>query len=323
MALPDFFLGVDGGGTKTFAAVYSGTCKCLGTGLAGSADILNCPRKKVLENLKNAVSKALETAKITGDQLSFSYFGMPVFGDIPGIDPEIERLVKEIIPEKVKIVNDVRLALEGAHPIGAGIVLLAGTGAMLMAKNHKDKVFKLDGWGEHAGDMGSGYYIGKRALQTVFKMYDGRISKKTLLFDMIKEYAKVSDLREILVNCKGDNSRTYISSFSKVVCEASKAGDEVATAILDEALKELLITLNTAKQKIHKIPIPVAVAGGIFNCEYILEKLRAYINKSEDFYVKASTLPPHIGAVILAAKEMYSEERLSKFLQSIMLSESA
>ncbi|ACR79403.1 MULTISPECIES: N-acetylglucosamine kinase [Kosmotoga] len=317
----DFFLGVDGGGTKTFAVVYSGTGECLGTGRADSADVLNRPRKKVIENLRDAVDRALEAAGITREQLTFSCFGMPVFGDIPEFDPEIKQLVEKIIPERVKVVNDVRLALEGAHPLGAGVILLAGTGAMLMAKNRQGEVFKIDGWGEHAGDMGSGYYIGKRALQTVFKMYDGRISKRTPLFEMIKEYARVSDLREILLYCKGDNSRTYIASLSKVVCEASKAGDEVATAILDEALRELLITLNTVKQKIREIPIPVAVAGGIFNCEYIYKRFRDYVDKTEDFYIKTSTLPPHVGAIILAAKEVYSEERLFEFLRNIKASE--
>lgn len=317
MVTSDFFLGVDGGGTKTLAVVYSEKGECLGTGRADSADVLNRPRKKVIENLRDAVDRALEAAGVTREQLSFSCFGMPVFGDIPGIDPEIEQLVREIVPDRVKVVNDVRLALEGAHPVGSGALLLAGTGAMLMAKNRRGEVLKIDGWGEHAGDMGSGYYIGKRALQTAFKMYDGRISKRTPLFEMIKEYARVSDLREILLNCKGDNSRTYIASLSKVVCEASKAGDEVATAILDEALQELLITLNTVKQKIDEIPIPVAVAGGIFNCEYIFKKFQSYVDKTDDFCLKTSTLPPHVGAIILAAKEVYDAGKLSNFLRNI------
>lgn len=311
----DYFLGVDSGGTKTIAVIASGSGEIIGRGKAGSADILNLPRKTALKNLELAVGSAFKEAQIEKNDITFSCFGMPAFGDVIGMEGEIIKLVEKVIAENKLVVNDVRLALEASHPMKKGIVLLNGTGAMAMAKDDNDNVIRIDGWGEHAGDMGSGYYIGKRSLQAAFKNYDGRISEGTILIEEVKKQTGVNDIRELLQNCKGDRSRSYIASFSRAACSAADAGDPVALGILDDAVEELIITLNAISKRIVDTPIPVATAGGTFSCTYLRNKFLGYLRKAKEFEIKESFLPPFAGAIILASKKTYTPLQMEEFIK--------
>ncbi|WP_341476215.1 BadF/BadG/BcrA/BcrD ATPase family protein, partial [Cryobacterium zongtaii] len=49
----------------------------------------------------------------------------------------------------------------------------AGTGVVTLAVGVHD-VARIDGWGNLIGNAGSGYWIGRAALEAVMREYDGR-----------------------------------------------------------------------------------------------------------------------------------------------------
>ena len=217
----------------------------------------------------------------------------------------------------MRIENDVRLALEGAHSGKPGIVFLNGTGTMAMGKDETGKLWRSDGWGEYVGDMGSGYFIGRKILQIAFKEYDGRITGDTRLLEMVMEKAGLTDIREMLPLLSKDISRSYIASLSTVASEAAKLGDKFAESILDEAVGEMIMTLEAVGAGFSEKTIPVSFAGGTFNSDYVLDAFKNRVTRLTGFSFKAADLKPELGAIILASEMIYSRKRQLDFVEQL------
>ncbi|MCL4278865.1 MAG: hypothetical protein KJZ60_04155, partial [Ignavibacteriaceae bacterium] len=84
----------------------------------------------------------------------------------------------------VKVISDAHIALEGAFPDSAGCILIAGTGSILFGKDEKGVIHRVGGFGRLIGDEGSGYSIGRKALNAVSKSSDGR-GEETLISELL------------------------------------------------------------------------------------------------------------------------------------------
>src|SRR5665647_104747 len=71
-----FFVGVDGGGTKTVAIVSDLNNKVLGVGFGGPVNIGWVGTEVAVESTKAAVSQALAAAQVTPEEVSQAYLGM-------------------------------------------------------------------------------------------------------------------------------------------------------------------------------------------------------------------------------------------------------
>lgn len=292
-----YFLGVDGGGSKTEAVIIDENIQVRAKGSSGPVDIFNSEREIVKQNLINAIEKALGEANISLKDLSFGGFGLPAIGEIREAEVVYKELIEEFFTKDFIVFNDVRGAVEGAFPFEDGVVLLAGTGLMVMGKIGEE-IFRIDGWGEHAGDCGSGYDIGRECLRYIFKMYDGRL-KRTLMYEMVKD-----DFEEILKKTKGINSRGYIASYSKIVCTAAQKGDKYALKILENALEEWKLSTLALKKRIKNNKIKLAVVGGLKNCQILYNNFLSWI-KEEDWLILSDPLyEPSIGCAIMALKNL-------------------
>lgn len=310
-------MGVDGGGSKTFAVIVDEYGHEMGKGVSSSIDILNESEEEFQEHLFSAVDNALKEANLKIKDLSFACFGVPAVGDVEGIEDEVSPFIENLKIRNFIIVNDVRVALEGAFPFGKGAILLAGTGAMVMAKDERDRILRIDGWGEHVGDLGSGYFIGQLALREAFEEYDGR-AKRTPFLEKIRKYANVSDLREVLVHCKGANVRKYIASFSKIVCEAEKESVGPAKKILDQAVDELVKSVKALPNVMSiEFYIPLSPVGGVFNCNYVIKEFKRRMSNFSKVNLLEKEFEPHIGAAIMAAKKRLNKEELLKLYQGL------
>jgi len=300
----DFYLGVDSGGTKTRTVVVDADGGLRASSTMGATDIFNTGVDEAKRILEASISEVLETADIRRDDLTFSCFGMSTYGDIPARMPTIEEIVKSCISRDYTIINDVRAALEGAHPLRPGVVLLVGTGAMIMGKDSDDNCFRIDGWGENVGDLGSGYYIGRRGLQEAFKAYDGRNPQGGALLEAAREnMCESGDLREIIQRCKGNNSRSYIASFCRQVSELADKGDKVSFAIIEGAADEVFLSLETISGRIEDPRINVSYAGGVFQSGAFSSLLNRKVNGSDRYRWSDPVTDPAFGAVIMAIKK--------------------
>jgi len=314
----EYYLGVDSGGTKTTSIIIDSFGKIIGTGIAGSTDLVNAGKKRAYSELSKSVDMAISNSEISKEKIVFSCFAMSGYGDVIGIETDLKTLIDRVIASNKIIINDVRAALEGACPLRSAAILLAGTGAMAMAKDDSENVYRTDGWGEQLGDLGSGFYIGRRGLQEVFKAYDGRdLAGIKLLKIAQNEFIDGNDLRIIIDKCKGSNTRSYIASFGRFVDTAANKNDALAKQILIDAAKELFISLRAVTKNISSRSIRISTVGSVFKSKILSDEIRRLIDTEERFIFKDSEFSPEVGAVIMAYRKCNAEKSIYTFVDNL------
>src|SRR5262245_21114393 len=109
-----YFLGVDGGGTKTHAVVTDANFQVIGEGVSGASNPLRVGIDNAIRNLEAAIFDALKQARLKLADLTAAGFG------IAGISHPIhyhtmkEELTHALGLENLELVTDAKIALTGA-----------------------------------------------------------------------------------------------------------------------------------------------------------------------------------------------------------------
>src|SRR5437868_12305377 len=169
-----YFLGVDGGASKTAALVTDENSVPLGRGLAGGSNHLRVGIETATRNIERAVNSALVESGIAIREIEYAYCGI-AGSDHPEHHERVVDSLKMFFPRGNFVVDtDARIALTGAVGFGSGIVIIAGTGSVAFGRNENGDECRAGGWGPILGDEGSGYAIGCDGLTAVLRAYDGR-----------------------------------------------------------------------------------------------------------------------------------------------------
>ncbi|HEX3083244.1 MAG TPA: BadF/BadG/BcrA/BcrD ATPase family protein [Pyrinomonadaceae bacterium] len=257
-------VGVDGGGTRTRAAVLNGA-QILGEGAAGPSNPLRVGIDKGATAIREAVDKACAAALIQRDDLIAAGVGLAGIRRKDVRARMHDTLVQTLGIKNIELVSDGDIALYGATDGRPGVVVISGTGSIAVGMNRQGKRAYAGGWGPVAGDEGSGSWIARRALQSVARATDGR-GPKTALTEAACEFFQVTtpdDLSTAIYAPTITNDR--IAGFSKLVIQVAQ-DDDVAREILKDAGKELG---KAAVTVIHKLKLDherfqVAFIGGVF-----------------------------------------------------------
>jgi len=129
--------------------------------------------------------------------------------------------------------------------VEAGVVALAGTGALVFGRTTDGRATHLDGLGPLLGDYGGGYQIGLLAMRAVAKAH-WHLRHQTLLTDAVLQafnYTSAVWPVQRLVDLMLQNpDRAVVAGLAPLVNEAALAGDAIARGILEEAAEGLAET---------------------------------------------------------------------------------
>ncbi len=166
---------------------------------------------------------------------------------------------------RVMLTHDSTTAFLGALGDARGAVVAAGTGVVTLAVG-ASTMARVDGWGYLIGDAGSGYWIGREALDAVMRDYDGR-GPATALRSAAEE--RWPALSEAYIDLQSRDDRvSVIASLAAVVAALARAGDPVSRAITDRAAGELAQSVTTALRRVDLADegtFAVCTVGGVFH----------------------------------------------------------
>ena len=274
-----YFLGVDGGASKTAALVIDESGKSLGSGVAGPSNHLRVGIENAARNIERAVNKALVAADVASREIHWAYCGI-AGADHPAHRQEVVDSLSIFFPRgNFTVDNDARIALTGAIGFGGGVVVIAGTGSVAFGRNEEGAEARAGGWGPIIGDEGSGYGIARAGFAAIMRAHDGR-GPATKMTEILKERyeMKPEDLPPFVYATTTQTDD--ISRFSKLVVEAAQDGDTTAAAILDHAGHELAAAALAVARRLNLIkkPFPIAYVGGAFRAgDVLLEPVRAAV----------------------------------------------
>jgi N-acetylglucosamine kinase-like BadF-type ATPase len=264
-------LSVDGGGTKTLAVLVNEDGTILGKGKAGASNYQVVGAEAAKEALVEAILAAFLDAGglMAVEKAVFALAGIDTAKDEKAVAGVVQHAVNELSIEIGSLVveNDCLSALLGATQNKAGILLIAGTGSIVYAHDGNKRIVRSGGWGHRVGDEGSGYWIGKQAIQSVLKMQDGRGEETILSRRVLDKFS--FDKIEDLYNWTYSDSYSVddVGALAAVVDEAYQLGDAVSIRILDHAVNELILLLKTAivKVGIEQDDFELILQGGVFH----------------------------------------------------------
>jgi len=296
MSLP--LIGVDVGGSKTAVSVGSAE-RVIGKALGPGAAVRPGRAIASAATIAETVRKALAAA---GSQR-----GSALLVGAAGAGRESERreleqaLRTEALAERVRVTTDVEIALTAAFGEGPGIVVVAGTGSVVLGRDPEGRMLRRGGYGWQMGDEGSGYAIGRAALGAVSRAHDGR-SPETALTPVLMEATRSIDF-DALVRWAAAAGPAEVASLAPHVLHAAERGDAVSQGIADYAARELsTLVLRLAEEFPTGERVGVALMGGMLAEERslrsaVLEKLES----EPTLRPLATVVDATLGALALAA----------------------
>ena len=270
----EFFLGVDGGGTKTRAWLANASGEIVGRGGGASSNYRAVGAEAAFHALQHAIASACEKARIEPAHIRAACFGL-AGADRSGERVMLEEFLHTLLPNaRVQIVNDAALILAAGTPHGWGIGIISGTGSFIFGTAADGRTARAGGWGYLLGDEGSGYAIGLGALRAVARAADGRAPQTGLTEKILAQWNlnAASDLIARVYNM--NDARIEIAALARVVDDVATDKDEIARAILQEAARELALGARVVADALKfENEIPCAVTGGVFLESKLLETL--------------------------------------------------
>ncbi len=314
----DVILGVDGGGTKTIAAISTLEGEIINISYSGSSNQNVVGLERAYMNVMNAVQQVLP--KTTN--VLVACVGLAGVENEENYSMMLSKLKGSNLLGEITLVPDTEIALASGTWGKHGIVIIAGTGSNVYGKNALGLHARAGNWGYIIGDEGGAYYISRLALNAIFREYDGR-GPSTILTKIFKDYFKVRDLPDLIPIIYKRMSVTEIANLASLVSEAAKKGDNVAKSILRIGGKELGLAAVTVikKLKMEHEEFTVVLVGSMFNAgaDFIRPMKREIRKIAPKAVFVRPKVPPVVGALVLGFQRIMgdlSDDIKSKLVKS-------
>jgi glucosamine kinase len=198
--------------------------------------------KSVPEQLIQRLHHFFEEAQDTPDVVAISSTGI---SDQSAASKLIFDYVSAHGGRKVMLAHDSIGGYLSCLNTDLGAMSAVGTGVVTLALGASG-FSRVDGWGNLIGDAGSGFWIGRLALESAMRAYDGRGDETQLMQVMMDTFP---DLENAYLDLQSDEARvSRIASFAKVTIELSDS-DAVARQILTSAVHEITISIFSALKR--------------------------------------------------------------------------
>lgn len=245
-----YCIGVDGGGSKTLAYLSDDQGNLICKHLFGPSNHQIIGRESFKKTINEIIDYFSSETNFTIYDLKFISLG------IAGLDRKSDKEVLESIFENMSLSCDIILqndsytSLAGALNGKDGVILASGTGSVSLGKK-ESQYFRVGGWTHVLGDEGSGYSIGLNALKSIMKVYDGRLEKSGLYFELLKEI-NVSDPRDtISFAYENVHDTKVIAGLTPLVFKYFEEDDSLAVILINKAVDELYHLVNPLIQRLY------------------------------------------------------------------------
>jgi N-acetylglucosamine kinase-like BadF-type ATPase len=284
-----YYLGIDGGGTKT-TCVVGDESRSLATATTGASNIVRVGEAQARDSLQKSVRQACAAAGITPAEVLRT-----CVGGSGAARPELAAIVRgvlaEVLSTPIDVVGDMQIALEAAFASGPGVIVIAGTGSIAYGRDGQGNTARAGGWGFAISDEGSAHWIGRAAVSALLRAADsagGAWHDRSLL-----QYAPfAAALGKVWgVTTLADLARAANSipppDFAALFPEVAVSKDDLAAEVLTRGGRELAQVAAIVIRRLFAADgvasVPVAMIGGVFRYAPVVGQV---------FYNELRTLDP-------------------------------
>ena len=298
MRTEKYYLGIDGGGTKTDFMLCTADGRVVNRCILAGCNPVDIGMERTKEILTEGISAVCGNIPY-GEVIVYAGIAGGISGD------NQEKLRAFLLPfgfARAQNSSDAMNAAAAGLNGRDGVAVVIGTGSVAFTK-HGREYLRTGGFGYLLDKGGDGYSIGRDALH--YALYaEQRGEKETLLLRLLQEKAG----GEILPRLGGiyAGGKAYIASYCPAVFEAFRGGDETAERIIDQnmALASELI-LEAAKKPDSKACVTVRLIGGVAKQPETVPWIKKHADqdRSVALDIAFADIEPVRGAVLLAMEE--------------------
>lgn len=259
-----WFLGIDGGGTKTKFDLFDGDMR-----LRQELRLPTChPTQVGYDGMAAVLAEGVAALCATAEEPVGIGFGLAGYGQDPEVRAHIETVVAQVAGDRpYELVNDVEAAWASCHAAHDGIVVICGTGSIAYGRAGECGM-RCGGWGYRVGDEASGYWLGREVLRLFSRQADGR-DPRGPLFDIVMGRLELKQPYDIIAYAQdvlaGDRTKT--AALTKYMHVAAHAGDACALQTYERAASDLSDLVGAIKNGLFDgvlDTVPVSYVGGVF-----------------------------------------------------------
>jgi N-acetylglucosamine kinase-like BadF-type ATPase len=285
-------IGIDAGGTKTYAAVINREKNILFTFKTGPGNVsVHYPEAK--NNIAEAINACLSSPH--GEKCNAIVAGIAGIGS-GNIKRKLHKDLSKLFSLPILIINDAELSYYSMFDRKEGVLAIAGTGTVIIGR--KNGVFKtVGGWGHLLGDEGSAYDIAIKSLKILATEFEqGSLTSKfsKTIADKYRLH-KAELLKEYVYS----STKSGISKISSFVYEMAKKGDEKSISLFQEAGRILAHqTFRLIELLQFSDPINIGCKGSLFEKnEFLKQSFVSELQKEHDVLFINNNTNAVIGAV--------------------------
>ncbi len=282
-----YYLGVDGGGSKTTAAVSDEKGNIISFECGKTINYYSNPYETARQNFRELIDKT--------DIRNFEsvVIGMSALSERADEKTALRFTDGILTSNKTLMTSDVEIALHAAECDTPRAVLICGTGSMAAAVDESGNQLHSGGWGYLLGDEGSGYSVALNAVKKILVELDEGKSGD-IIINKFKEFFGVDTDEDILEKFYNPPiQRDELAAFCRCVFDAYRNGSPLAAQVIEREADE---AAALSKRILAKLPAgsPLFLFGGLFenSPEYI-----QLLNDRLSINAQLLTYPPVIGAV--------------------------
>ena len=294
-----YYLGVDGGGTRTTAAIADESGQIIYKSVGKTINFYSVGMEKARENLLHIMTDISEKTGVAVFESAF--IGCSAL-DGEGDSDTVHSLCGGVINSKaIQMNSDVFVALyAGDFSVPRGVAI-CGTGSMVAGINSKDEIIVKGGWGHILGDGGSAYSFALNGLKEALKLYDENklddpIVKKT------QEFFGVTDLRLVIDKVYSDSTtKDIIADFARCLGELCETGNKKVLELLEAECNEFLRTVYSFVEESMDCKI-IYLYGGVFQNNTCFKDMfiRKFKDKYPEIKIDMLLIPPEESALKIA-----------------------
>ncbi|MEG0472267.1 MAG: BadF/BadG/BcrA/BcrD ATPase family protein [Solibacillus sp.] len=296
-----YLIGIDGGGTKTRCVIGDLEGNIIGRHQSTSGNINAISLTELHDMLNDIIETVLLQAKIPLRDVHQIFICLAGADRVAEKDKIHQSFAEGTLFDKMVIQSDAHAALAAGTWGNSGTLLIAGTGSIVFGRNG-DRYFRVGGWGYLLGDEGSGFHLGKLAIRSILKSYDGKLPMRPFQQKILTQF-HVQHPPDIISKIYSHKTPVpIIASICSDVLLAFKNGDELAKEIIQLTQEELIRLIQLAQDQMD-MDKPLVLHGGLFSNTAFFE---AFCKQLKQQYPMLTFTKPEVsgevGSYILAMR---------------------
>lgn len=266
-----YFIGIDGGGTKTNGVISLADGKPLATLAVGPSNYHSIGLEQAITHISEVIDAlllAVHADKSQIDAIAFCGAGIDCREDV---DIITNAFLAKGYSGKLLVENDALGALVGANGSKSGAMLISGTGSIIMGIDNKGELIRVGGWGHLIGDEGSAYWIAHSAYRYLSKAHDGRASK-TMLYNQLLNALQMTSPEDIIgLLYSPGATKDKLAAIAPVVVSLFH-DDPHAKAIVLDAIEGLVELIDTLYRRCGHKNLELKLGGSVLQHSAIFQQ---------------------------------------------------